>query len=112
MFLVPFYAPYEFSVLSCQFSASAELTPRMNYFFFAAFLAAFFGAAFLPADFFAFGVASCSSLSAAFTFLGFASFLGSSGALKLCPPNAISAMRTAVNDWRCPRSFLYCFLRL
>src|SRR5438552_5346245 len=82
-------------------------------YFFEDFLAAFFGAAFfLAALFFAFGSASCSSEAAAFTFFGFASFMGRSGALKLCPPKAISAMRTAVYPCLCPRSFLYCFLRL
>ena len=34
--------------------------------------------------------------ASAFTFFGFASFFGSSGALKLCPSKAISAIRTAV----------------
>src|ERR1700739_4475157 len=77
------------------------------------FLAVFFGADFFfAADFFAFGSAACSSDAAAFTFFGFASFFGRSGALKLFPPKAISAIRTEVNAWRCPRSFLYCFLRL
>src|SRR5215831_11366413 len=83
---------------------------RYCYFFFVDFFAAFFGADFFFA--FAFGFASDSSPAVAFTFFGFASFLGTSGALKLCPPNVISAIRTEVNGCRCPRSFLYCFLRL
>src|SRR5258708_12850241 len=52
---------------------------------------------------------SCSS--SAFNFFGFASFLGNAGALKLCPSKAISVIRTAVYDCRCPPSFLYCFFR-
>src|ERR1700688_1647795 len=89
-----------------------------NYFFFGeAFLALLFlGAAFfLACPFFArplVTVTSDSCSSAAATFLGFGCFFSSSGALKLCPSKAISVMRTAVYACRCPRSFLYCFLRL
>src|SRR5579864_829818 len=73
--------------------------PRSYFFFEGDFFAAFFGAAFFFACFLAFACAagaSCSSASCAFTFFGFASFLGNSGALKLCPSKAISEMRTAV----------------
>ena len=90
-------------------------SPRGYFFFGGDFLAAFFGAAFFLAEvFFAAACASCATgaSSAGFTFFGFAVFYGSSGALKLCPPKAISEMRTAVYACRCPRSFLYCFLRL
>src|SRR2546430_5039399 len=89
--------------------------PGTYYFFFPDdfFAAAFFGAAFFFAEPFAV-LASLAgdSTSGALTFLGFASFFGSSGALKLCPSKAISVMRTAVNACRCPRSFFNCFLRL
>src|SRR5579864_1277410 len=50
--------------------------------------------------------------SAAASFLGLGARAGRSGAVNFCPSKAISVMRTAVNGWRCPRSFLYCFLRL
>ena len=46
------------------------------------------------------------------TFGGLGCFFSSSGAVKRWPSKAISVMRTAVKSCRCPRSFLYCFLRL
>src|SRR3954451_9704451 len=36
----------------------------------------------------------------------------SAGTESFFPPNSMPVMRTAVNCWRCPISFLYCFLRL
>src|ERR1700690_3557554 len=106
----------QFPVASCQLPAKlcgdGRLARPAFYFFFAAdFLAAFLGAAF----FFAlagFSSPSCSSSCAAAAFFTLGCFFASSGALKLCPSNAISVIRTAVYDCRCPRSFLYCFLRL
>src|SRR5215469_320462 len=91
------------SLVSCRY--------RRDYFF-------FFAGAFLAADFFAafffapLGAASSFASPAGAAFFGFGSFFGSSGALKDWPSKAISVMRTALKGWRCPRSFLYCFLRL
>src|SRR6266851_5080582 len=88
---------------------------RRRYFFFfgAAFFAAgFFAAVFLAEDFAFASTLGDSSTSTGLAFFGFASFFGSSGAVNFWPSNAISVMRTAVYPWRCPRSFLYCFLRL
>src|ERR1051326_2229544 len=81
------------------------------YFFF--FGVAFFAADFLAAFFFA-GVLALAFTSSpsAWAFFALGCFLGSSGAVNFCPSKAISVMRTAVNGWRCPRSFLYCFFFL
>src|ERR1022692_4906605 len=90
----------KFSVVSSQFkNLDGRMRPSPHgYFFFAGdFLAAFLGAAFFLAElFFAVASSAGASASAAFTFFSFGSFLGNSGALKLCPPKAISEMRTAV----------------
>src|SRR4051812_28730693 len=98
-----------------RFSNYDCLRSRNRYFFFAAvfFAAAFFGAgdlavAVLRVDFLA-GAAAVAVFSA----LGFAGcFSFAESALKLCPPTLISVIWTWVKGWRCPCSFLYCFLRL
>src|SRR6266513_1810287 len=56
--------------------------------------------------------ASFAAASSAPVFFALGVRAGRSGAVKRCPSKLISLMRTAVNAWRCPRSFLYCFLRL
>src|SRR5262249_25584770 len=99
-------------IAKCQLLSA---TPLLLYFFFpfaflpAAFLA--FGLLFVPAPFLAAALAACASPSAC---VGLAFFLraGSSGAAYFWPSKAISVMRTAVNGWRWPKIFLYCFLRL
>ena len=90
---------------------------NLFYFFFPVL---FFAALFLGAEVFFFalpfaGWANFASLVAsrgAASLLVFASFFGSSGAVNFWPSKAISVMRTDVNGWRCPCSFLYCFFRL
>src|SRR5256885_15897403 len=42
----------------------------------------------------------------------FALWTPSAGTEAFSPLNSMPVMRTAVNCWRCPISFLYCFLRL
>src|SRR5580698_815258 len=96
---------------------SHALVADLVYFFLpllAAFLAAGFLAAFgllfdLALADFAEALPSAASATG-FTFLGLRA--GSSGALWLSPSKAISVILTAVNGWRCPYIFLYCFLRL
>src|SRR5579859_5085070 len=80
----------------------------------------FLAAAFLCAAFLCAGAAclasafSWPSSAAGLAFLGLGSFTGvsTSGAVNFCPSKAISVVRTWVKGWRCPCSFLYCFLRL
>src|SRR5215469_12609597 len=108
-----------------QIASSARPRPRkahgvrnLFYFFFPVL---FFAALFLGADvfFFAFPfadlAAALSSLvasAAGASGLAFGSFFGRLGAVNFCPSKAISTIRTDVNGWRCPCSFLYCFFRL